>query len=67
MLSALPVLIICSDSALGNKAAQIVRDMSLPSIICDSLTDARSLIESSRRFSLSFAMTNCPIAICGPR
>jgi DNA-binding NtrC family response regulator len=45
MLSATPVLIICSDSALGNKAAEIVRDMSLPSIICDSLTDARSLIE----------------------
>jgi len=28
-----------------NKVAEIVRDMSLPSIICDSLTDARSLIE----------------------
>jgi DNA-binding NtrC family response regulator len=45
MLSALPVLIICSDSAHGNKAAEIVRDMSLPSVLCDSLTDARSLIE----------------------
>jgi DNA-binding NtrC family response regulator len=45
MLSALPVLIICADSAHGNKAAEIVRDMSLPSVLCDSLTDARSLIE----------------------
>jgi len=45
MLSALPVLIICSDSAHGNKAAEIVRDMSLAAVICDSLTDARSQIE----------------------
>src|SRR6266699_4212613 len=44
MLSALPVLIICSDSANSNRAAQIVRDMSLQSAVCSSLTDARSLI-----------------------
>jgi DNA-binding NtrC family response regulator len=45
MVNALPVLIICSDSAHGNQAAEIVSDMSLPSVLCDSLTDARSLIE----------------------
>jgi DNA-binding NtrC family response regulator len=45
MLSALPVLIICSDSAHGNIAAEIVRDMGLPSVICDSLTDARSHLD----------------------
>jgi DNA-binding NtrC family response regulator len=45
MLSALPVLIICSDSAHGDKAAEIVRDMNLPSVSCNSLTDARSRIE----------------------
>jgi DNA-binding NtrC family response regulator len=45
MLSALPVLIICSHSAHGNLAAEIVRDMSLTSVICNSLTDARTVIE----------------------
>jgi DNA-binding NtrC family response regulator len=45
MLSVLPILIICSDSAHGDKAAEIVRDMNLPSVICTSLTDARSRIE----------------------
>jgi DNA-binding NtrC family response regulator len=44
MLSELPVLIICSDSAQGAKADDIVRGMGLQSVICSSLTDARSLI-----------------------
>jgi DNA-binding NtrC family response regulator len=51
MLSALPVLIICSDSAHGNKAAEIVRDMSLTPVICASLTEARSRMER-RAFQL---------------
>jgi DNA-binding NtrC family response regulator len=45
MLSSLPVLIICSDSAQGDKATEIVRGMGLQSVICSSLTDARALIE----------------------
>ena len=44
MLSELPVLMICSDSAHGEKAAEIVRDLDLQSVICSSLTDARALI-----------------------
>ncbi len=54
MLSALPVLIICSDPAHGNIAAEIVRDMSLTSVICNSLTDARSRIEQQ-----SFQLVLC--------
>jgi DNA-binding NtrC family response regulator len=44
MLNTLPVLIICSNSAHGDKAAEIVRDIGLQSVTCSSLTDARSLI-----------------------
>ena len=45
MLSVLPVLMICSDSAHSEKAAEIVRDLDLQAVICSSLTDARVLIE----------------------
>ena len=45
MLSTLPVLMICSDSAHSEKAAEIVRDLDLQAVICSSLTDARVLIE----------------------
>ena len=44
LLSTLPVLIISSDSAHSDKAAEIVREMDLQFVICSSLTDARSLI-----------------------
>jgi len=46
-----------------NKVAEIVRDMSLPSIICDSLTDCRSLIEQ-QAFQLVLCDDELPIAIC---
>ena len=45
MLSTLPVLMICSDSAHSDKASEIVRALDLQSVICSSLTDARVLIE----------------------
>jgi two-component system, NtrC family, response regulator PilR len=48
MLGALPVLIICSDSKRGDKAAEIVRDMRMRSASCSSLTEARALIERQR-------------------
>lgn len=44
MLSTLPVLMICSDSAHSDKASEIVRELDLQSVICSSLTDALSLI-----------------------
>ena len=44
MLSALPVLMICSDSAHSDRAAEILRDLDLRPVICSSLTDARALI-----------------------
>jgi DNA-binding NtrC family response regulator len=59
MLSALPVLIICSNSADSNKAAQIVRDTSLESVVCSSLTEARSLI-GRRAFQLVFCDDDLP-------
>jgi DNA-binding NtrC family response regulator len=59
MLRALPVLIICSNSADSNKAAQIVRDMSLQSVVCSSLTEARSLI-GRRAFQLVFCDDDLP-------
>jgi len=45
MLSSFPVLIVCSDSAQGDKTAELARDMGLKSISCSSLTDARTLID----------------------
>jgi DNA-binding NtrC family response regulator len=45
MLSTLPVLIICSDSAQGERAAEIVRNMDLQCAVCSSLTEARALID----------------------
>jgi len=44
MLSTLPVLMICSDSAHSDKASEIVRALDLQSVICSSLTDALALI-----------------------
>lgn len=44
MLSAIPVLLICSDSARSEKTAEIVRGMNLHLVVCSSLTDARTLI-----------------------
>jgi DNA-binding NtrC family response regulator len=45
MLNALPVLIVCSDSAHSEKTAEIVRGIGLRPVVCSSLTDARALIE----------------------
>jgi DNA-binding NtrC family response regulator len=48
-----------SNSADGDKAAQIVRDMSLQSVACTSLTEARSLI-GRRAFQLVFCDDDLP-------
>lgn len=45
MLSTLPVLIVCSDSTQADKTAELACNMGLNSVICGSLTGARTLIE----------------------
>ena len=64
MLSALPVLIICSDSRHSDKAAEIVCDMGLKSVICSSLTDARALIG---RQTFQFVLCNDDLPDCNLR
>ena len=59
MLSTLPVLIISSDSRHSDKAAEILRDMDLQSVICSSLTDARSLI-GRQTFQIVLCDDNLP-------
>jgi two-component system response regulator PilR (NtrC family) len=44
VLSTIPVLLICFDSARSEKTAEIVRGMNLHLVACSSLTDARTLI-----------------------
>ena len=64
MLSALPVLIIGSDSRHSDKAAEIVCDMGLKSVICSSLTDARALIG---RQTFQFVLCNDDLPDCNLR
>ena len=45
MLSTLPVLIICSDQTYRDKAAEVVGNIGLQSVLCPSLSDARALTE----------------------
>jgi len=45
MLSTLPVLIVCSDSAQADKTAELACNIGLKSVTCSSLTDARTLVE----------------------
>ena len=59
MLTKLPVLVISSDSAQGDKAAEIVHRMGLPSVLCSSLTDARALI-GRQAFQLVLCDDNLP-------
>jgi DNA-binding NtrC family response regulator len=44
MLSTLPVLIICFDQTHRDKAAEIVHNIGLQSVLCPSLSDARALL-----------------------
>ena len=64
MLSALPVLIICSDSTRRDKAAEIVRGMRMQSVSCQSLTEARALIE---RQKLQFILCDDDLPDCNLR
>jgi len=64
LLRTLPVLIISSDPAHSDKAAEIVHEMDLQSVICSSLTDARSLIE---RQTFQFVLCDDDLPDCNLR
>jgi DNA-binding NtrC family response regulator len=64
MLSTIPVLIISSDSAHSSKAAEIVRNMGLQTVICSSLTDARTLLGQQ---TFQFVLCNDDLPDCNLR
>jgi DNA-binding NtrC family response regulator len=45
MLNAFPVLVVCSNPAHSEKAAEVVRGIGLRPVVCSSLTDACALVE----------------------
>ena len=64
MLSALPILIVCSDAIHRDKTVEIVQRVGLQSVACSSLNDARALVD---RQSFQFVLCNDDLPDCNLR
>ena len=64
MLNTAPVLIVCSEPAQSEKAAEIVNRMGLPYLLSTSLTDARALLE---RHAFQFVLCADELPDCNLR